>query len=158
MKIPMKDTHVNELKKIHTLIIDSIKGYKLAGEKLKSDDLKNLALQVSEEREWMAKKVERVLTAQSEETEGIDDQDFKATLHRSWMELKTSLTQKDDQVVLESCRNGDRALLEAFDDALQGELLYDDVLKTFLMDLRYRVNDVATELDNRYFSMFKQEQ
>ncbi len=152
----MKDVHVNDLKKLHTLIVDSIKGYELAAEKIQADDLKALARHVADERRWMAQRIENRLKADDTNLSEADDKDFKALLHRSWMELKTSLTDKDDQVVLESCRNGDRALLEAFDDALQGELLYEESLKLFLMDLRLRVNEVFRELDDRYFAMFKQ--
>ncbi|SCX39921.1 PA2169 family four-helix-bundle protein [Nitrosospira sp. Nsp1] len=44
------------------------------------------------------------------------------TLHRAWVDLKTSLTSNDNLAVLEECERGEAAAVVAYENALREEL------------------------------------
>jgi uncharacterized protein (TIGR02284 family) len=46
-----------------------------------------------------------------------------AAIHRVWMDIKGSLTGRDDQSILNECERGEDSAVEAFRDALKDENL-----------------------------------
>ncbi len=149
----------NYIKQLHTLlrlVSDSVEGYKSAADHVSSTEYKDLFNNISRQREGIAAEFRELISGYGGNAE-IESPDLMASLHRSWMGIKTAMTKKDDQAVMESCRNGDQALLDAFDDILQGDLLNNADLKTFIMDQRLKVNEVFLDLDDRYFKLFKKD-
>lgn len=149
----------NYTKQLHTLlrlVEDSCEGYKTAIEHASSEEFKELFRQIETEREMLATELRERVKAQGDVTDH-QGSDVMASLHRSWMGIKTAMTRKDDQAVLESCRNGDQSVLDAYDDIMQGNLLNNTELKTFLSGQRYTVNRAFMDLDKRYFDLFKKD-
>ena len=150
------DDYKKPLKKLLEIVNDGKEGYKHAAEQVHSGKLKELFEGYAAERSEMAEK----LKAKIGSDEKLDkDGDTKGAFHRTLMSIKTALAkdEKDDRVILESCREGDRSALDAFDDVLQGTILETD-LKPFLTGLRYQISKAFNEVDRLYFEGFKKEE
>ena len=148
------ESYIKKLNGLLHLVNDSNKGYKEAVARADSQDLKDLFSHIAQQRESLARELEDRIHSYSGDVKAGSE--FKASLHRSWMGIKTAMTKKDDQAVMESCRNGDQVVLDAYDDMLQGDLLNDTSMKTFLMGQRLIINEAFMEIDRRYFDLFNQ--
>lgn len=149
------ENYNKQLQRLYRVLVDGHKGYADAADHVKSDDLRVLFRKIASEREALATQMASKMVEFGYDPNGDDD--ALGALHRGWMSLKASMTSNTDQNILESCRNGDQAALDAFDDVLQGEILYDTELKSFLMEPRLKINETFVDLDKRYFDMFKKD-
>lgn len=149
------ENYNKQLQRLHRILQEGQKGYTDAAEHVKSEDLKALFQNIATEREALANQMAAKMVEFGYDPNGHDD--ALGVLHRGWMSIKASMTSNTDQNILESCRNGDQAALDAFDDVLQGEILYDIELKSFLMEPRLKINETFLDLDKRYFDMFKKD-
>lgn len=148
------EDYKKQLKHLLRIVNDGKEGYKHAAEQAHSGKLKELFRRYAGERNEMADELKAHIGPHEELGEGGD---AKGAFHRAFMSLKTVLSsnEKDDRAILESCREGDRAALDAFDDILQGTILETD-LKPFLTGLRYRISKAFNEIDSLYFEGFKE--
>lgn len=149
------ENYHKQLQRLYRILQDGQKGYTEAAEHVKSPDLKVLFEKIAFERQVLATQMGSKMAEFGYDPDGHED--ALGALHRGWMSLKASMTSNTDQNILESCRNGDQAALDAFDDVLQGEILYDTELKSFLMEPRLKINETFVDLDKRYFDMFKKD-
>lgn len=149
------ENYNKQLQRLYKILQDGQKGYSEAAEHVKSPDLKMLFEKIASEREILVNQMGSKMAEFGYIPDGHED--ALGVLHRGWMNLKASLTSNTDQNILESCRNADQAALDAFDDVLQGEILYDTALKAFLMEPRLKINETFLELDRRYFDIFKKD-
>lgn len=149
------ENYNKQLQRLYKILQDGHKGYIDASDHVKSDDLKVLFKEIAAEREILANQMAAKMVEFGYDPNNSDD--ALGALHRGWMGLKASITSNTDQNILESCRNGDQAALDAFDDVLQGEVLYDTELKSFLMEPRLKINETFVDLDKRYFDLFKKD-
>ncbi|PRY50375.1 uncharacterized protein (TIGR02284 family) [Arcticibacter pallidicorallinus] len=149
------ENYNKQLQRLYRILQDGHKGYTEAAEHVKSPDLKILFEKIASERAVLVNQMGAKMAEFGYTPD--DHEDALGALHRGWMNLKASLTSNTDQNILESCRNADQAALDAFDDVLQGEILYDTALKSFLMEPRLKINETFLELDKRYFDMFKKD-
>jgi uncharacterized protein (TIGR02284 family) len=148
-----RENFVPQLQRLFSILNDGKEGYRKAAQETHSGELRQLFLQFSESRQRLADELGRRII----EAGGTPDHPsggILGDLHRHWMLLKTALTASDDQVILETCRNGDLAALDAYDDILQGAIL-ETSLKPFLMNQRIDVHQQFLEVDKLYFSLFK---
>ncbi|WP_407427111.1 ferritin-like domain-containing protein [Arcticibacter sp.] len=149
------ENYNKQLQRLYKILKDGQKGYTEAAEHVKSPDLRELFAKIASEREGLANQMGSKMAEFGYSPDMHDD--ALGVLHRGWMNFKASMTSNTDQNILESCRNGDQAALDAFDDVLQGEILYDTELKSFLMEPRLKINETFVDLDKRYFDMFKKD-
>jgi len=147
------ENYKKQLKHLLDVINDGKAGYKYAAQHVHSDYLRDLFHRFIQDREEMAGELQAHIGSYAED----DDGGVKGAFHRAIMAIKTALTkdEKDDRVILESCREGDRAALDAFDDVLQGTILETE-LKPFLTGLRYRISQAFNEVDKLYFDGFEE--
>ncbi|WP_374164184.1 PA2169 family four-helix-bundle protein [Arcticibacter sp. MXS-1] len=150
------ENYTRQLQTLLRLVEDSSEGYKTAAEHASSQEFIELFRGFAAEREMLAEELRERIARYGVHAEEPGS-DFMASLHRSWMGIKTAMTKKDDQAVLESCRNGDQSVLDAYDDMMQGDLLNDTDMKTFLSGQRYTINRAFMDLDKRYFDLFKKD-
>ncbi len=150
------ENYIKQLQQLLQIVNDSCLGYKEAVKDAGSPELKDLFNNIASERETLASQLKERISRYGSDLTTVST-DILGALHRGWMDVKTSLTHKTDQTVLESCRNGDQVALDVYDDILQGDLLNDTGIKTFLMEQRYIINRAYMDLDARYFSLFKKD-
>lgn len=96
---------------------DGMNGFKEAAENVKSPDLKNLLTQISNERAKCVQELQlevRSLGGEAEKTGTT-----AGALHRVWMDVKGTLTGKDDHTILVECERGEDSAVDAYKDAIK---------------------------------------
>ena len=154
MDTTVRKTYTKQLQRLLGLINDSRKNYQYAVDHTESNDLKDLFRNQQAKREAISAELRQKIQ-QSGADPDEQDQSFLSKMERSWEGFKASMSGKGDQEVLERCRNTDQAVLDGYDDVLQGNILQNQELKTFLAAQRLTINESFTDLDQRYFNLFK---
>ena len=100
---------------------DGQKGFKEAADNVKNPELKSFFTQCASERAQcineLGLEVRRL---------GGDPEKSGSTagaLHRAWMDIKGTLTGKDDHSILSECERGEDSAVDAFRDALKDQNL-----------------------------------
>ena len=146
------ENYIKQLQRLLTIVNDGKEGYLKAAADIESPSLKEKFTNFSNDRKEIANELEAKITEMGG-TATNRDGDTIGLMHRSWLSIKTALTKHDEQAVLETCRNGDQASLDVYDDILQGTILESD-LKPFIMHQRLKINEAFMELDKLYFYLF----
>lgn len=99
---------------------DGEEGYKKAAEKVQRTDLKSVFQQLASQRAQFAGELQQEVTriGGKAETSGT----VGGALHRGWMDVKGSVTGKDDHNVLEDSERGEDAAVDAYQEALGKDL------------------------------------
>ncbi|HXI91509.1 MAG TPA: PA2169 family four-helix-bundle protein [Blastocatellia bacterium] len=96
---------------------DGQNGFKEAAENVKSPDLKTFLNQIAAERAQFVNQLQLEVR-----TLGGDPQksgSATAAMHRAWIDIKGTLTGKDDHSILSECERGEDSAVEAYKDALK---------------------------------------
>lgn len=96
---------------------DGQNGFKEAAENVKSPDLKTFLNQTAMERAQFVGELQlevRTLGGDPENTGSA-----AAAIHRAWIDIKGTLTGKDDHSILNECERGEDSAIEAYKDALK---------------------------------------
>lgn len=96
---------------------DGMNGFKEAAENVKSLDLKNLFTQISNERAKCVQELQlevRRLGGEAEKTGTT-----AGALHRVWMDVKGTLTGKDDHTILVECERGEDSAVDAYKETIK---------------------------------------
>jgi uncharacterized protein (TIGR02284 family) len=99
---------------------DGQNGFKEAAENVKSPDLKTFLNQITTERAQFVNQLQLEVR-----TLGGDPQksgSASAAMHRAWIDIKGTLTGKDDHSILSECERGEDSAVEAYKDALKLDL------------------------------------
>jgi len=99
---------------------DGQNGFKEAAENVKSPDLKTFLNQIATERAQFVNQLQLEVR-----TLGGDPQksgSATAAMHRAWIDIKGTLTGKDDHSILSECERGEDSAVEVYKDALKLDL------------------------------------
>ncbi len=99
---------------------DGQNGFKEAAENVKSPDLKTFLNQITAERAQFVNQLQLEVR-----TLGGDPQksgSATAAMHRAWIDIKGTLSGKDDHSILSECERGEDSAVEAYKDALKLDL------------------------------------
>lgn len=111
---------INWLNKLIEICKDGNKGYKNASEHAPDDELKTIFYRLSQQRALFEAELEnevRSLGGTAEETGSS-----AGGIHRAWMNLKDALTSKQSDNIIEECKRGDKAAVEAYEEALKAPI------------------------------------
>jgi uncharacterized protein (TIGR02284 family) len=99
---------------------DGQNGFKDAAENVKSTDLKSFFLDVSQERARFLGELQHQVRSLG----GDPDKSGSTVgaLHRAWIDIKGTLTGKDDASILSEVERGEDSAVDAFEDALKENL------------------------------------
>lgn len=91
---------------------DGVDGYRRAAQDARSSDLKTLFQNFADQRVRFKNELQDLVTqfGGRPETRGST----AAQLHRGWIDLKSTLTGRDDESILEECKNGDEVALNVY--------------------------------------------
>jgi uncharacterized protein (TIGR02284 family) len=123
------DKAINTLNDLIETCRDGQEGFKEAADNAKSPDLKSFFNQISLERAQMVGELQ-----QEVRTLGGDPENSSSTagaLHRAWMNIKGTLTGRDDQSILNECERGEDSAVRAYEEALKEQNL-PAVLRTLI--------------------------
>ncbi|WP_069659072.1 ferritin-like domain-containing protein [Arcticibacter eurypsychrophilus] len=130
---------IDNLMHLLSICNDGKQGYKTAAEDVDSTELKTLfsmySIQRAEFEMQLKKAIHQLGGNPDNETGGSI-----GTLHRVWMDIKTTFTKNDDAAILEACVTGEKSALEAYDKGLT-DLGLDAEIATALADQRTGIAD-----------------
>jgi uncharacterized protein (TIGR02284 family) len=111
------DTLVNNLQNLLEKNYDAEKGFKKAMEDSKNSRLSNYFKHQAALRGRFVNELDLEIRNLNEtpKTSGSVTGD----LHRTWIDIKTAFTGKDDEAVLEECIRGEKASVEEYEDRLK---------------------------------------
>ena len=114
-------SYSNEIsKKLNELLeknYDAEKGYKLAAEKVNNQKLKSFFSERAQERYDFGHELKSEIRNFGEEPD--KGSSLAGDAHRSWMNLKASLSGDKDEAVLEEAIRGEKAAVEEYEDILK---------------------------------------
>jgi len=114
-------SYSNEIsKKLNELLeknYDAEKGYKLAAEKVKNSQLKSFFSARAQERYDFGHELKSEIRNFGENPE--KGSSLAGDAHRSWMNLKASLSNDKDEAVLEEAIRGEKAAVEEYESILK---------------------------------------
>ena len=105
---------------------DGLDGFKEAAENVKNPELKSFFNDAATERAYCVQELQtevRNLGGEAEKTGST-----AGAIHRVWMDIKGTLTGKDDHAILSECERGEDSAVSAFREALKGGSLPPNVL------------------------------
>ena len=119
---------IGSLQHLVTIGVDGEEGYTKAAEMVSSKNLLTEFEQAATSRNIQAEAIRNYLSengvAKPEHEGG-----FGGALHRAWLDIKGTLSNRSDTVVVSSCVGGDRSAIEAYQDILKEDNLPHDLRK-----------------------------
>jgi uncharacterized protein (TIGR02284 family) len=114
------DDVISTLNDLIEVCRDGQQGLKEAAEGVKRSDLKTVLYEFSQQRAEFAGVLQSLVRSLGgePETEGS----FSGALHRGWIDLKSAITGKDDQAILNECERGEDSAKDSYADALKMNL------------------------------------
>jgi uncharacterized protein (TIGR02284 family) len=115
------DNVVSTLNNLIETCRDGQNGFKEAAENVKSPELKTFFNQIVLERAQFVGELQQEVQRLGSDPENTGS--TAAAMHRVWMDIKGSLTGRDDQSILNECERGEDSAVEAYRDTLKDENL-----------------------------------
>ena len=100
---------------------DGQEGFRQAAEGVKDPQLKSLFNQYSQQRARFAGELQKQALSLGESKPETDSSTTGA-LHRTWINLKSAVTQGDDHAVLAECERGEDSAVDEYKKALDDSL------------------------------------
>ena len=139
-----KDT-VNVLQGILEKNYDAEKGYKKAMQDAKNPALKGFLQKQAAQRSHFATAIDKELRDLGETP--TESGSVTGTLHRAWIDIKSSVSGNDDEAVLEEVIRGEKASVDEYEDVMKNNELapqINGVLQSQLRDIQGTLNRVKT--------------
>lgn len=99
---------------------DGENGFREAAQEIRNPELKALFLDFANQRGQYAVELQQRVSQLGQTPENTGS--VAASLHRRWIDLKSSLTGKSDQAVIDECERGEDIALESYRNALASDL------------------------------------
>ena len=115
------DKAISTLNDLIETLRDGQNGFKEAAENAKNPDLKSFFNQVSLERAQMVGELQQEVHTLGKEPETSGS--AAGALHRAWIDIKGTLTGRDDKAILNECERGEDSAVRAFESALKDQSL-----------------------------------
>ena len=111
------DNLVNNLQELLEKNYDAEKGFTKAMTDAKNPSLKAFLQRQAAQRSRFANELSDIILNLNEKPN--ESGSATGTLHRAWIEIKTSLSGDKDEAVLEECIRGEKASVDEYHDRLQ---------------------------------------
>ncbi len=142
---------IGSLEHLVVIGVDGEEGYTKAAEMVSSKDLLAQFEQAATSRNIQAEAVRNYMSDQGlkkPEHKG----EFSGVLHRAWLDIKGTLSNRSDSVSISSCVTGDKAAIDAYQDVLNEKDLPADLqklLSSHLADLKTDVKNLELLLADK---------
>lgn len=114
-----KEKAIDQLNALITINNDRIEGYETASKETEEPDLRNLFERfISNSRKCKQELVREVKLLGGEEAEGTK---ISGKFFRVWMDVKSALTGKDREAILNSCEFGEDQAQDTYDDVIEND-------------------------------------
>lgn len=95
---------------------DGQNGFKEAAEGIERSDLKSLFFEFSQQRAQFAGELQSLVQRLGGDPENAGS--FSGALHRGWINIKSAVTGRDDEAILNECERGEDAAKDTYKAAL----------------------------------------
>lgn len=150
METSYHENYTKQLQRLLNAVNKSHRKYLKASDQIESQEFKDHFRRYTNERSQIIAELKEAIHKLGGQTH--DNADAETAVHHS---DHTKTDAKKDQTVLESLRASEQETLDTYDEVLQGSILEEFDLKTLIMSQRLIINEAYTELDKRYFELFK---
>ena len=152
METSYHENYAKQLQRLLSVVTKSQKKYIDASDYVDSADFKNLFNRYADERKNIITELKEAIHKLGGKINNTDEAEIGS---HHWNSTHSGQDPKKDQAVLEKIRNSEQETLDTYDDVLQGTILEEFNLKTLIMSQRLSINEAFTEIERRYFSLFK---
>lgn len=112
-----KKAIISDLKGLVAIINDGREGYQSASETTDDVQLKAVFLRYAEQRAAYAEELKSHI-AEHGGSDDNDDGGILGALHRSWIDIKQSISNNEDVAILNAVETGEQAALEKYDRSI----------------------------------------
>ena len=129
---------VSRLAHLVTIGVDGEEGYTKAAEMVSSKNLLTEFEQAATSRNIQSEAIRNYMSENGVEKPAHEG-GFAGALHRAWLDVKGTLSNRSDSAVVSSCITGDRAAVDAYQDVLNENDLPAELrslLSTHLEDIK----------------------
>ncbi len=114
------DDAISTLNNLIETCRDGQNGFQTASEGVKNSELKTLFLGYSQQRAQFVGELQTEVRRLGGDPE--DSGSVAATLHRGWMNIKSTVTGEDEGAIISECERGEDSAVRNYKDALQQDL------------------------------------
>lgn len=107
---------------------DAVDGFQHAAEKVKDHELKNFLMEHAQQRNQFNSELRQEITTLGGTPK--ESKEGSASLHQTWMDIKSALSSDKEEAVLEECIRGDKNALDEYRDVLEEREIPDKVKTT----------------------------
>lgn len=100
--------------------LDGHKGFAECADDLKNPELKRTMMVRSQDCSTAASELQQMVTQLGGEPE--QSSSVSGALHRKWVDIKSAITGKSDEAILNECERGEDVALKAYKEAVQKDL------------------------------------
>jgi len=117
---------IDKLNHLITIAEDGKVGYESAAEHLKDTEIKSSFMLFSKDRSIYATNLRQIVEQLNGESEGKGG-DTLGSIHRVWIDLKSSFTNGDTEAIVNACITGEEAAIKEYNLVLDD----DDIPKSY---------------------------
>tara|TARA_R110000796_G_scaffold159169_4_gene275899 strand:+ start:17386 stop:17907 length:522 start_codon:yes stop_codon:yes gene_type:complete len=123
---------------------DAMEGYENAIEDMSDAQLENFFKNQVMERRRFAQELATEVTALGGEP--VTQSSFKASLHRAWMDLKSSVASNNVEKVLQECIRGEETARDDYQDILESDLSLPPSVTNMLKNHKFSIEEAIVKL------------
>ncbi|HKJ48817.1 MAG TPA: PA2169 family four-helix-bundle protein [Christiangramia sp.] len=136
---------VNILTELLEKNYDAEKGYKKALEHTRNPDLKNFLKDQAVRRNHFATEIDKHIHMLNEHPKDSTKGSTLGSIHRFWIDVKSSWSKKNDESMLEECLRGEKASLKDYEEKLEKNILNPEI-KTMLEEHRDKIKKTLRQI------------
>ncbi|MGV3636139.1 MAG: PA2169 family four-helix-bundle protein [Flavobacteriales bacterium] len=110
---------LTQLNNVKDLLVDSQKGYREAAARVEDLELKGILTHLSDSRTPLLAAMDRLIEAAAPDQPPREGGTLKGDLHRTWMDVRDSLSTSENANVLAECERGEEFLLMRYEEVLK---------------------------------------
>lgn len=111
---------IDDLKGLLDIVDDGKEGYLSASEVVSSLELKELFLRMASQRIGYANELKSLIALHGGSNEN-ESGGILGLLHKTWVDFKHALSNKEDEAILATVESGEQAALDKYDAVLEDE-------------------------------------
>ncbi len=114
------DEAVSTLNNLIETLKDGVEGFRTAADGVTNQELKTLFNSYSQQRSQFSSELQQEVRGLGGDPETTGS--VAATLHRGWINIKSTVTGEDEHAVLAECESGEDSAVHNYQDAMKEDL------------------------------------
>lgn len=110
------ESQKENLQKVIDICFDGVKGYEKAAKELENKEFKTIFNRLAQQRKLFIEELK--MDARDLGLDLVDSGTLKGFFHRTWLNLKASLSERTDIQIMEEAKRGEHEALEVYNKAI----------------------------------------